>query len=276
MQYRERDPMKRVFRRINHVLCMLGIDLLRFAFSIRYFGDYYRDFKKIKKQKKNSKHEFFLRMSYPCLSDKFSKSGSIKGHYFHQDLFVAQRIFRNNPCRHVDVGSRIDGFVAHVASYRPIEVIDIRPLSSQIRNVLFKQANMMDPLPTHLYGYCDSLSCLHTIEHFGLGRYGDPINYEGYIAGLENLYLMLQKGGKLYLSVPIGIQRIEFNAHRIFSTAYLLDLLAKKYFIEQFSYIDDQGNLHEDVPITDQRSVQNNFACRDGCGIFEMTKKQTM
>jgi hypothetical protein len=33
-------------------------------------------------------------------------------------------------------------------------------------------------------GYCDSLSCLHALEHFGLGRYGDPIDPRGHEKGI--------------------------------------------------------------------------------------------
>jgi len=101
-----------------------------------------------------------------------------------------------------------------------------------------------------LVEYCDSLSCLHAIEHFGLGRYGDPVNYDVYLLGLNNLYCILKKGGKLYFSVPIGPQRIEFNAHRIFSISYLLELFDGKYHIDSFSLVDDQGHLHENSPIS--------------------------
>lgn len=39
----------------------------------------------------------------------------------------------------------------------------------------FKQADLVRPVEG-MAGYCDSLSCLHALEHFGLGRYGDPID----------------------------------------------------------------------------------------------------
>jgi len=129
----------------------------------------------------------------------------------------------------------------------------------------------MSPLSDSLVDYCDSISCLHALEHFGLGRYGDPVNYDGYILGLNNLYRILKAGGKLYLSVPIGPQRIEFNAHRVFSMAYLMECFAEKYHVNQFSFVDDQGDLHENVPIT-EASINDNFGCAYGCGIFEMTK----
>ena len=129
----------------------------------------------------------------------------------------------------------------------------------------------MSPLPDTLVNYCDSLSSLHALEHFGLGRYGDPLKYNGHLLGLNNLHQILKKGGKLYLSVPIGPQRIEFNAHRVFSVGYLLDNFAGRYVIDQFSFVDDCGDLHENTPITDT-GLKHNFGCTFGCGIFEMTK----
>ena len=81
-------------------------------------------------------------MPYPCLTDRLSENGYIRGHYFNQDLFIANRVYLNNPKFHVDVGSRIDGFVAHVASFRAINVIDIRPTSSQIDNIKFIQMDL--------------------------------------------------------------------------------------------------------------------------------------
>src|SRR5712692_9241557 len=60
----------------------------------------------------------------PCLHDRGAEAGAVRGEYFWQDLYVAQKIFKASPRKHVDVGSRINGFVAHVASFREIEVID--------------------------------------------------------------------------------------------------------------------------------------------------------
>lgn len=94
---------------------------------------------------------------------------------------VARAIHTAKPVKHVDIGSRVDGFVAHVASFREIEVFDVRPISTAVPGVLFRQADLMDspslPADTEGGGYCDSLSCLHAIEHFGLGRYGDTVDF---------------------------------------------------------------------------------------------------
>lgn len=263
--------MKRLLQRAYIWLLMLGIDPRKTIHTIRGLPFYFRDLQTLKSQRQSATRDFPFGKPYPCLEDRFSESGEAKGHYFHQDLLVARRIHLNNPSIHIDVGSSVAGFVAHVASFRPIEVFDIRPLSSTIPNVRFVQADLMAPISDKLVDYCDSLSCLHALEHFGLGRYGDPVKYDGYLIGLNNFRNILKKGGKFYLSVPIGPQRIEFNAHRVFSVSYLLQCFADKYHIDQFSFVDDQGDLHENMPITDT-NAQNNFGCVYGCGIFEMTK----
>lgn len=228
---------------------------------------------RLKQQARNSSHQFPFGKLNPHPHEKKQQGGTAKGHYFHQDLLVARRIYERNPKKHVDIGSRVDGFVAHVAAFRNIEVLDIRPLDSKIHNIQFRQADLMAP-PSDMLGYCDSLSCLHAIEHFGLGRYGDPIDFEGHLKGLDSLHAILKHGGILYLSCPIGPQRIEFNAHRVFAVNYLLSLFEGKFKILQFSYVDDQGDLHENVALT-QGALDTNFGCNYGCGIFELENIST-
>ena len=104
----------------------------------------------------------------PCLHDFHEESGVTRSEYFWQDLLVAKMIYAANPKKHVDIGSRVDGFVAHVASFRTIEVCDVRSIATQVPGVTFKQADLMSPIE-EMADYCDSLSCLHALEHFGLG-----------------------------------------------------------------------------------------------------------
>ena len=231
---------------------------------------YFRDMKEIKRQAGMSQFKFPLARPFPCLGERGEQSGGISGHYFAQDLAVARRIYQLHPVKHVDVGSRIDGFVTHVACFREIEIYDIRPLDADIPNVKFKQADLMQ-LDSSLIESTDSLSCLHTIEHFGLGRYGDPIDYDGFDKGIRNLARILKPGGRLHFSVPLGPQRIEFNAHRVFSADFLKDYLSKLFTIERFSYIDDSSRLHENISL-DHGGWKNSFGCRYGCAIFELIK----
>lgn len=262
--------MKNSMIRIYKILRQFGIDPILFVNSMRGILLYLSDYHKIKIQK-GADSTFNFKYSYPRFGDRFSFSGTMSGHYFHQDLYVARKIFKYNPKRHVDIGSRTDGFVAHVAVFREIEIIDIREQSSKISNVHFKKADLMQ-LPDDLIGSCDSISSLHAIEHFGLGRYGDPIDYNGYLKALNNIKKMLKKDGKFYFSVPIGEQRIEFNAHRVFSIRYLIDLFKDDYEIDSFSFVDDNGDFFENKELS-ENNIDSNFGCSYGCGIFELTKK---
>lgn len=204
---------------------------------------------------------------YPILNDFTKQAGTATGHYFHQDLLVATLIKQANPNRHIDVGSSIEGFVAHVASYREIEVLDIRPLQiaghSQIR---FVQSDLMR-LDQSLIGICDSLSCLHALEHFGLGRYGDPIDPNGHLKGFYNLSKMLQSGGTLYVSFPIGKPGVHFNAHRVFHANDILDWSKNLFQLIRFDYVDDDGNLHPNASLTPLPILTY------GCGIYTLRKK---
>ena len=88
----------------------------------------------------------------------------------------------------------------------------------------------------------------------------------------ENIYKMLKKEGKFYFSVPIGVQRIEFNAHRVFSVEYLVNvMIGSRYKIDSFSYVNDKGDLVRDATL-DDGSVKNSFSLNYGCGIFELSK----
>jgi SAM-dependent methyltransferase len=259
-----------LLNKINYYLKQFGFNSGNFFLSIKGIPYFLKNYSSIKSQLKKSNNEFKMGNIYPCLDDRFYKAGTIPLHYFYQDLIVAQKIFIKNPNKHVDIGSRIDGFVAHIASFRKIEVFDIRKLDFFIPNVKFVQADLMSN-EFNLENYCDSISSLNAIEHFGLGRYGDKIDINGHLKGINNIYKLLVQGGKFYFSVPIGPQRIEFDAHRVFSVKYLLDLFVKKYKIDSFSYVNDNNRLFVDVDLNSEEAGKN-FNCNFGCGIFELTK----
>jgi len=238
--------------------------------SLGGIGFYIRNYFSLKKQRGDDNTFPFGRI-YPILGERNTESGTMSGHYFHQDLFVANRIFNINPERHIDIGSRTDGFVAHVASFRKIEIIDIRDQKSKVKNIEFRQADLME-LPDDMINSCDSISALHSIEHFGLGRYGDPIDYFGHLKAIKNISRIVKSGGRFYFSAPIGSQRIEFNAHRVFSVEYVMNLFNENFNLIGFSFVDDKGDLFEDVALN-EKDVKNNFGCSYGCGIFELIKK---
>jgi len=210
--------------------------------------------------------------SLPMLDEWQAACGSL-GAYFFQDQCVARWIYQVNPQRHVDAGSRLDGFIGHLSVFRKVEVIDIRPSPAVVSNVTFHQLNLMEPLPAGWIEATDSLSCLHSIEHFGLGRYGDPIDVDGHLKGLEQLKRMVAPGGRLYLSTPIGPQRVEFNGHRIFAAATLAGWFTDGWEIERFAVLDESNRLDEPGAWRGPE-LERHFGCRTGLGIVVARKSQ--
>ena len=212
--------MKQTLIKLHWILAsQLGLDPQRFLRSLRGLPHYLWDYIAFRKGYSGN-----MKLM-PCLHDRYEEGGATKSEYFWQDLMVARAIHTANPVKHVDIGSRVDGFVAHVASFRDCEVFDVRPISTEVPGVVFRQADLMNPasLPTTAgRGYCDSLSCLHAIEHFGLGRYGDSVNPQGYQRGIANMAQLLQPSGTFYLSTPIGRERVEFNANWVFDPRSIL------------------------------------------------------
>ncbi len=208
---------------------------------------------------------------YRILNDMQEQAGSASGHYFHQDLLVASFIHNIAPERHIDIASRIDGFVAHVAAFRPIEVMDVRELDdSGHENIKFVKADLMQATELTV-PITDSISCLHAIEHFGLGRYGDPVDVNGHHRGFKNIINMLRPAGRLYISFPIGkSNEVHFNAHRVFHPMDIFSWPGAKDSLEliRFDFVDDEGRLHKNINLeTSCPSVIH------GCGIYTWMKK---
>jgi hypothetical protein len=252
---------------LHKLFTSFGINLPQLLMSLYDLPAYVINFFKLYKSKNGDKG-FEIKNFYPVLGEKYKPGGTIKSHYFIQDLFVAQKIFKAQPVTHYDIGSRVDGFVAHLATFMNVTVLDIREIPNQIQGINFVQFDITksDSIKNNSL---ESISSLHVFEHIGLGRYGDEIDYNGHIKALKNVFNILIDGGIFYFSVPIGKQRIEYNAHRVFSTSYLYQILKGSWDIIEFSYINDLGILHENQNI--ELSFDSNI--NYGCGIFILKKK---
>ena len=65
----------------------------------------------------------------------------------------------------------------------------------------------------------DWVATFSSIEHSGLGRYGDALNPDGDREALQQAWCMLKPGGVLILGVPMACRHrgfIEFNSHRFY------------------------------------------------------------
>jgi len=228
--------------------------------NFKYFLDYFR-FKQLSGE---------ITCFHPMLNDSSEQAGISKGHYFQQDLLVASYIYKSNPETHIDIGSRIAGFVAHVASFRKIQIIDIRNLNEiGHENISFIKLDLTKNDNSYLLS--DSVSCLHAIEHFGLGRYGDTIDPIGHIKGFNNILKLIKKNGTLYISFPISKNNeIHFNSQRVFNPNDIFNWPSQenKISLKKFDYVDAQGNLHLNTKISDIEGIKEY-----GCGIYTFKKE---
>jgi hypothetical protein len=90
---------------------------------------------------------------------------------------------------------------------------------------------------------------ISSIEHDGLGRYGDPINPNGDLRAMREFKEMLKPGGLLLLAVPVGQDAVVWNAHRIFGRKRLPLLMDGWELIDSFGFSEKlfDAKLGEDV-----------------------------
>ena len=228
----------------------------------------------IKYNRKNSSHEFpfHLRNIRYIFSDIVMNAGTVDSHYFLQDIYMAKKVAENHPTLHYDIGSRVDGFIGHLLCNSDIEkviMIDIRPFPIKIDKLEFMQGDAMN-FDTVSDNSIDSLSSLHAVEHFGLGRYGDPIDPNGWKKSLLEIQKKMKAGGLFYFSVPVGReQKVCFNAHRVFNPHTIINTLYNMELLS-FSYIH---NLQvNDVPLSKICNIADELGNYD-CGMFVFKKR---
>ena len=201
---------------------------------------------------------------WPLLFDK-TQTTPFDAQYFYQDSWAARCILAARPKRHVDVGSRVD-FVGILSAAVPVLFLDIRPLAASLPNLETAAGSVLD-LPFG-DGTVQSLSCLHVIEHVGLGRYGDPFDPAGTRKAARELSRVLAVGGNLFVGAPVGRERVCFNAHRVHAPQTLLRYFEGLSLVE-FSYVVGEGQFRRDVdPLAADLGTS-------ACGLFWFTKKRS-
>ena len=146
-----------------------------------------------------------------------------------------------------------------------------RPLNIKLEGLEFLQGDVTKTL-NNIGTNIMSLSCLGCVESFGLGRWGDDVDPLAWEKGLKNMQEVMAEGGYLYIAVPIGKERLEFNARRVFSPQTIIDTLEKMQLVE-FCIANPEKFV---VEKSDTLDFYNNYDGSNqiiGCFLFEKKMK---
>lgn len=198
------------------------------------------------------------------ISSQKTKTTSYDSHYVYHTAWAARKLNENRPAKHIDIGS-YHYFSTLVSAFIPVEFYDYRPMEIQLPKLITGSRDL-----TQL-SFSDnsvkSLSCMHTIEHIGLGRYGDPVDPDGDLKAMNELVRVLSLNGYLYFVVPVGKPRICFNAHRIYDPTWVENYFTSRGLVlKDFSVVTDEGRFC---------AAENPINYRDqkyGCGCYMFQK----
>jgi SAM-dependent methyltransferase len=186
-------------------------------------------------------------------------------HYVYHTAWAARKVKEVDAPFHTDISSSLY-FSSIVSAFKPVKFYDYRPAKLNLSQLTSESGNL-----TKLHfldNSIDSLSCMHTVEHVGLGRYGDPIDPNGDLHAAHELSRVLAKGGSLIFVVPVGAPRIQFNAHRIYSYDMVLEMFPE-LTLKEFSLIPDNA-INTGMVYDASKELADKQAY--GCGCFLFTK----
>ncbi|MEI6553259.1 MAG: DUF268 domain-containing protein [bacterium] len=186
------------------------IGLKKYWSIFRYIKNFFV-FSKLSKKDPRFKEPTF-KDAYPILGED-TEGTDFDRHYIYHPAWAARIIAQNKPSLHTDVSS-ILSFCTIVSAFVPVDFYDYRPADLKLENLNSKHADLMS-LPFE-DNTIPSLSCMHVIEHIGLGRYGDKIDPLADVKAMNELKRVLALDGDLLFVTPIGKPKILFNAHRVY------------------------------------------------------------
>jgi len=200
----------------------------------------------------------------PCYWDKTSNT-DYDHHYVLHTAWALRKAKEIKPCKHIDISSSLY-FCTALSAFLPVEFYDYRPADVHLSDLKTAHADLTN-LPFESNSI-NSISCMHTVEHIGLGRYGDPIDYDGDFKAVSELKRVTAIGGNMLFVVPLGKPKIIFNAHRIYSYKQITEMF-EGWKLKEFSLIsdDDKGGKLI-INANEETANEQNY----GCGCFWFIK----
>ncbi|TAN34212.1 DUF268 domain-containing protein [Patescibacteria group bacterium] len=199
----------------------------------------------------------------PIIGEATAQTGFDR-HYIYHTAWAARVLAAARPAFHVDISSSLY-FCALVSAFVPVRFYDFRPAPLALSGLTCGQADV-SKLPFK-DNEIESLSCMHVIEHVGLGRYGDKLDYDGDLKAISELKRVLAPGGVLLFVAPIGKPKIMFNAHRIYSYEQVKEYF-KELELKEFALIPRAGD--GELVINPPKALADSQDY--GCGCFWFVK----
>ena len=221
------------------------------------------DFLKFKKSN-DGRFKLSINEMFAFLFDN-TKFTSFDRHYTYHTSWAARKVKEINPNYHVDISSSLY-FSTIVSAFVPVKFYDFRPAKVTLSNLECGEADLRNlPFETNSI---PCISCMHTIEHVGLGRYGDPIDPTGDLKSISELKRVVSKGGSLLFVVPIGRSVLRFNAMRIYAYEQVIEYFSD-FKLQEYSLIHEYS---EDGEITINATKSESDKEEYGCGCFWFIK----
>ena len=224
-------------------------------YKLERFNKEYFEFIKKNDDRFTVDEKDFLR----CLDDNTEFTG-FDAHYIYHPAWAARVVKKINPKYHIDISSTLH-FCSILSAFIDVKFYDYRPAKLNLNNLTSEKIDLTDIFFDDNSVEC--ISCMHTIEHIGLGRYGDPINPQGDIKAIDELKRITKSGGNLLLVFPVGKPKIMFNAHRIYSFEMIIELM-EGFTLKEFSMVYDNQEFIENANPEDVKNQK--YAC--GCFWF--------
>ncbi len=226
------DRLKMRIKKLPLVISMLKV-IRNILLYFKFIGQFFK-FKKVSKE--HQRFSILWRDLYPRLNDNTTKT-SFDRHYVYHTAWAARILADSKPEQHVDISSSLY-FNAITSAFIPIKFYDYRPADLMIQGLTSEHADLL-ALPFK-DNSVPSISCMHSIEHIGLGRYGDSIDPNGDIKAISELKRVLKNDGDLLIVVPVGTPKIMYNAHRIYSYEQIIEYFSDLK-LNDFTLIPDKA-----------------------------------
>ncbi len=201
---------------------------------------------------------------WPRLNDR-TEHLPFDAHYIYHTAWAARVLADTRPSKHIDISS-LAYFATIASAFVPIDFYDYRPAGIRLDNLTCGAADLCR-LPFDDRAV-ESISCMHTIEHIGLGRYGDPLDALGDRKALSELQRVVARGGSLLVVVPVGKPRVQYNAHRIYDP-HMIENYLPELELRSWALLKDDSSTGLELKPTRELALQQRY----GCGCFHFVRR---